>query len=144
MKPLLPQPGGFEGGGLVREKLPADDLSSVKRPDLREIVLKGNAAAFSATLFVDDEDDARSGIDELLRIEAILIPGTPVVPGALDHRIAPNHDLGKINEAHIAHVPDDVLVKQRPERLYVLKSTSNQLDVLLRHRLRSISRAGGV
>jgi hypothetical protein len=42
----------------------------------------------------------------------------------------------------LAQVPDDVLVKQRPEGFHALNPASNQLDVLPRHRL--LRQSGGV
>jgi hypothetical protein len=90
--------------------------------------------------FVNDDDNARPRIYQLFRIEAVVLPGAPVVTRRLDDRIAANVHAVQIRRGRVAQVPGDVLVKQRPEGLDVSNSASNQLHVLLRRRLGSISR----
>jgi hypothetical protein len=128
---LLREPGGFEGSGLVREQFPSDDPASVKGPHLCPAPVERNPAAVSAPSFSQDDYDARSGIDDLLRIELVLLPSAPVVARALDNRIAPDHELGGIREVWFAKVPDDVLVQPRSEGLDALESAPNHLHVLL-------------
>jgi hypothetical protein len=73
-----------------------------------ESPLGRNAASLSPSLLVDDEDNARPCINEFLRVEAIVSPSAPVMPRALDYRIASDHYLGKIKERHCPQVPYDV------------------------------------
>jgi hypothetical protein len=61
------------------------------------------------------------------------------MPRGLDYRVAPDHYLRQINDRHRPQVPDDVFVEQGPKGFHVLKPASNRLDVLLRHRPRSIA-----
>jgi hypothetical protein len=131
---LLRKPGGFEGSGLVREKLPSDDPASVEGPYLGESLLEGSSAALSAASFAHDDHNARTCVSQLLRIEAVIVPRAPVMARSLDNRISPDIHAVEVQDRKLAQVPDDVFVQQRPEDFDVLNSALNQLHVLLRHR----------
>ncbi len=79
---------------------------------------KGMPLAPSAPSFLHDEDDARPGIDELLGIESILVPGSPIVPTARDDLLAPDYAARDVRELDLRwDLPNDVFVKQSPEGL---------------------------
>ena len=77
MSVLLRQPHGFEGAGRVWENVPPDDPASAESPYLREPLVEWSAAALSAASFAHDDDNARSRIPELLRIEAVVAARCP-------------------------------------------------------------------
>ena len=62
-----------------------------------------------------EDDNTRSCVYELLCIEAVVVPGAPVVARSLDNRVAADVRAVKIENRKFADGPDDVLVKQRPE-----------------------------
>jgi hypothetical protein len=62
-------------------------------------------------LFANDHDDARPSVEELLGIEAVIVPCPPVVAGSLDNRIAPEVHIVEVDERTTSQDPDDVFVK---------------------------------
>src|SRR6476660_937656 len=144
MKPLLPQPGGFEGLLRARVHLHPDSLSVLDRPNHAEPHLDGNPGGLRAPPLVNDGDDPLSGVDVVLDRELQVIPCLGPVgvepPCAFDPGVGLL--LGPATEGR--HVPDEVRVRVLGEeftgRHEVLEAAPQSLHVLLRHRLRSISR----
>src|SRR5687768_10019478 len=73
--PLLPQTGGFEGFLAIAKKLDADNLAVAEGPNLAvRTPIQLDAADTSAHVLTEDRDDAVSGVDELLVLEAGSLP----------------------------------------------------------------------
>src|SRR4029078_1510313 len=121
--------------GPFLEQLPADDATSVESPDLRPVAVDGCAAALATHPLVDGDDNARSGLNDLLGVEPVVLPRAPVVAGRPDHCIAPDVERVEIQNGICPQIPDDVLVEHGPEGLNVLDPSPNHLDIRLRHHL---------
>ena len=93
------------------EDFPPDDPASAESPYLCKPLVEWRAAALSEASFAGDDHNARSRIPELLDIETIVLPGTPVVTRGRHNRIAPEVHAVKVQERAVAQVPDDVIVK---------------------------------
>src|SRR5262245_28175769 len=107
---------------------------------------RGPASPPAPSLAVEDENLVCANFDDLGRLQDIVVPGAPVVPKVLDHGILAADDqrrmVGKEPSPRGVHL--DFFVEQVEEAAWISFSVHApyQLDVLLRHRLRSISRTG--
>src|SRR5215207_7004865 len=145
MKPLLPQPGGFEGFVSVGVHLYSRDEAVPKRPDPSEAHLHLRAAVLSLPTVADDCDQLIPGIEDLLDIERpvfeALDPLCEPLIDFLDPDEGPRNDCASKRR----RVPDDVGVDCLGQDLFspldVFEDTPEQVEILLRHRLRSISLA---
>jgi hypothetical protein len=135
---LRRQPHGCEGACGVGEKLPPDDPASAEGPYLRPLLVEGSTAASSTAPFAHPDNNTRACIYELLCIELVLEPSAPVVARSLDDSVTPDVDAVEVEDGTVAEVPHNVLVEQCPEGFHALDTASDELNVLLRHRARSI------
>ena len=110
---------------------------------LRVLSLERGAAALAVTPLPQNDDNTWTRVEELLGFDAVIGPGAPVVARSLDHGFSPEVDAVEVRRGLAPMVPHNVFVEHRPEGVNVLNPPSNPVDVLLRHRLRSIPRWRG-
>src|SRR3954447_909984 len=142
---LLGQPGGFHGLLFLHEQAPLADLSLMDGEDEAEVHIDLDPALLPAsTAPLGDEHLApRRGINPE-ELDSILVPLLrPDSQGFQDATVPAllRRDAGQIGRLG----DDDVLVAESQDALDVAllecgKGISDDLDVLLRHRPRSISR----
>jgi hypothetical protein len=150
---LLRQPYGFESIGAMAEKLQIVHFSFPDRPD-KEEVERNRDAAFppSATLANQSQDTIPGRLDELKWLHGQADPRGPELLQRLDEFCdAPKMLWNVRDRLLVVPVPLDLRivnlgsgVPERPvfaptERVKSVESVANDLDVLLRHRPRSIA-----
>ena len=74
MKPLLPQPGGFEGLGLTRVVANSDDHASLHLGQSGDHESGGSACPLAAGRDLQGNDDLLGGVDEPLRLQPETLP----------------------------------------------------------------------
>ena len=160
MPELLPQPGGFEGCGLIHVRLDPYHPSLPHGEDNRSVGLDFDATAPAAPVLVHEHDDKIVDVKEPLRVELTLFPSfevlslkrvehlrktasDPALPKATDR---PVHFNVRIEQfCRSLPVPSHGgSGRRRPARRAVdhFEGIPHDLYVLLRHRPRSISPAG--
>jgi hypothetical protein len=153
---LLRQPGGFEGIFPVHIGDAAQHLSVSKGPQVRFVLGDLNAAALASAHGSGKDDDLLTGVEELecLGIEAPFVPSgrkvTPKLRPASVTLIARRGVEICPSGPQFQIVVGELLEEPRPitERIVLsepIVSPAHDLDVLLRHRPRSIAglRPGG-
>src|SRR5207237_4062081 len=153
---LLPQPGGFEGFFSATAKLDPDDLAVANLPHRTRDEFDLGLRVVPAGTVPDEDDDPIARIDHFVNSDVIGRPGLkpvePELPESVDSNVGGRaaslphgHGLngwvdqrfksrsGLLEEAVVAKERGDVGIGRWDQRL-------DYLDVLLRHRPRSISR----
>jgi hypothetical protein len=149
---LLPQPGGFEGS-LPVNQVRADDLSVAHGEDTPNLSIDIRAAGSASAAIPNQRDDVLARVDDLVDSDFELFPSIGEIgPGA--HCLPPHLVCTRIRKPGSAENDLAVVGKQLPSpapvaSFPVVHEPADDLDVLLRHRPRSISarrnprRAGG-
>src|SRR5262245_31530846 len=145
VSPLLRQPGGFEGGLLVLVQADTDNHPVMKRPDPSRPSLNLDPVAPDEVGGPWD-DYVIARLDELVRFDADGFPvGVEAPKGAVgcftpikDTALRPTgaRQVQYVIGRNVVQIPVPRLVEPLDSRLH-------SLDVLLRHRPRSISRLRG-
>src|SRR5215211_8489844 len=123
----------------------ADHASVAHLKGDRRVVLDLNSAALSTPELALQYDDTVAGVDEPLGIEAALVPSLKILfVNGLPDLLKAAHDAALPNPADRAmkfNCRIECLLSQVPlPQQHRLVGRAHKLDVLLRHRLRSISR----
>src|SRR3954451_5781260 len=139
---LLPQPGGLEGLTPVLEEGDPRDLSVAKRPDPGNSGLKLDPAA-TPVMHLERGYDLISRLDELLWLVADRLPRPDEGVDDAGNVLGPVH--ASFGADRTRKVEDKIGRRSRHRAGEVpaiqrLEDATNDLHVLLRHRLRSISR----
>ena len=142
MSVLLRQPHGFEGLGAVTVFPRLGDLPTSQRKNVELVLFEGNATGPSATGEVNADDDSVAGVDELLWLHL---------------KLSELEDLREVLHAGIAaamrSAPERIVRSVPPHRVRIrqldhgleiapierVQAAAHKLNVLLRHRPRSIA-----
>jgi hypothetical protein len=144
---LLPQPGGFEGFLLIAKAPKLQDLPVANLSDPSRWLVKDNAAFATPSKGASQDEYSAANVAELVRLDAELRPGCidvrpellvatqTAIDGSLQATDKAGTNLDLVIED--GGGGDEISIGERSEQsLY-------HLDVLLRHRPRSISRRAG-
>src|SRR5215204_7811455 len=142
---LIPQPSGFEGcfnfGPAEAEHFDPDDLVVAELVRTEKAILDPGIASRHPTRKTTQGDDLVAAVEELIDLETAVgqeIPlrpyrGADFVPAAPRARFDRRRRVDEL-DSEIAEVEQGVHVAPVPS----VQPTAHDLDVLLRHRLRSI------
>src|SRR5262249_42467323 len=113
-----------------------------QRPDLPEPVLDGHSARFPASPLMDSRDHHVAGLLQLVGLEAPFLERSNPASEKASHRLRAT-SLSRAGQIEGLGVPLDIDVQELEEgfrpSLGLLVHPTDDLDVLLRHRSRSIS-----
>src|SRR5436190_22359304 len=140
---LLPQPGGFEGFGPLFVGDHPDGLVIAIGPHRCDVVVDLYSAAAATPPRVDEDDDVAAGrLDELLGFEAEFLEGSLQLSQDIAECIGPMEDTGRVDDGGglmQLEVGGEVIEDDLTGPVERLEGRADSVDVLLRHRQRSIS-----
>src|SRR5215204_7111127 len=146
---LLRQPGGFEGFGVTQEVPRADDLPASEADELSELLVESDASRPAGHVEMTEDEDRLAEVANLLNLsrETFPRPAAIVVPGLARAVKTPIGGFPALQGRLNGGMPLHLGVKLGQEGVKIvgipgLENTSNCLDVLLRHRPRSIAGCG--
>src|SRR3954452_16554374 len=137
---LLRQPGGLEGVVAVGVDLGARDRAGFEVEDRSSLLFDGSPARLACTTLPPEENHLVTGIDQPIGFEPVIVEvlGKPqngrhdtfsaVIGTHFGRPVKPDHVLGVVGEGSISFA-----------LLGRFEAGTDNLDVLLRHRPRSIS-----
>ncbi len=96
VKALLREAGGFKRPRPALEGLPSDDATALEGPYLVLTPVDRDTTAFAATAFPKENEHGRASVDDLLRLDAVVNPRSPVMARGLDHLVTPYVDVREI------------------------------------------------
>jgi hypothetical protein len=142
---LLRQPDCFEGFGYVGVEVTSCQLPVAQRPDVGNAFIDWNPSALAASAKTHDDGDAIIDVDELLRLNSVLLEHRIELPCEVHDALLtlkwPGGKGGEQSQLEIGR--DEVGGNGRwPTVCKPVIETSNHLQVLLRHRL--FREAGGL
>ena len=143
---LLGEPHGFEGRGRIHVSLDTNDASAAHFEDDRRLGLELDSAAPPAPVFALQHDNAIAGVDEVLRLEAALIPCIEVLfLEDLHELFRATRDPALLKAADGA-TELEIRIDQLRHAVPIASQggvvrAAHYLHVLLRHRPRSIPQA---
>ncbi len=82
------------------------------------IALDRDPTALTHTTLSNYYDNALPGVDELNRVDFIVVPATPIAVKRLNGLFSSERDIAKTGNSVLTHVRDDELVKQRDESVW--------------------------
>src|SRR3954447_16784962 len=130
----------------VIERLDSYDSPVADGPDLGMAAFELDARALALALVTDHDHNFVSGVDQLLEVEAVVIPSFGPLGEELDDAVVASIDRVLDPCLGIGEVPLDLGGHAREDRFHVARSkrlsyAAHYLHVLLRHRPRSIPQA---